>query len=173
MCRLAPNTAWIHKHGLDVSVDRLKPYTANDADIAADIQPPPQADLSMPGDAHAEFVMLSDEEEVDEADFQQNQIPQPAAIPLPPQQPPPVVGPPPPPPPAAAAAAAAPDVADADDHGDDLHFGTPPDSPPPRHRYDGYTAAERLRAAIANTEAAARRARQAGDRANRAARRQD
>ena len=193
MYRLEPDSSWLRKGQLDVSVDRLKPYTANHAELDANVQPPADADLNMPGDEYAEFLQ-GDEDDDDHttsgpADFP---LPPAPALPaLPPPAPAPAGAPLPPAAPAAGAAAGAAGPAaqsppPSPPPGPAPDLVTPPGRAPPplrpmaprppghqQRRHDGYTARERYDVLQERLDAAARRLQQRQNRADRAARRDE
>ena len=99
MVRLSPNSTWVRKSQLEVSIDRLKPFLELDTQVDADIQPDPHANLTMPGDESAEFFLPADDDAEDDAgvdaQFDIPPLPAPPALlapqpPQPPQQPPPL-----------------------------------------------------------------------------------
>ena len=182
MYELRPDSAWTRKSPEIVSIDRLKLFFPSEDSPATHQPPPADADLTMPGDDHAELIDSQSDDDDPTAGAAVElpagppgpAAPLPPALPIPPVIPPPVLldvpVPPPLPPPAPA-----PPPVDQDEL--DPAPGRAPSPPPVRARSPSParrlrpTERERLRLRRERGAEAARRAAQADQRAARAARR--
>ena len=104
MFEIKPDSSWLRKNPETVSIDRLKPFFADELDKRLHCPPSATADLTMAGDEYAEHLLdPRDDDEFDQGFdvFLPLPVPQPLPPPAADMGPPPLAPPPPPPAPPA------------------------------------------------------------------------